>query len=59
MFRRRKWFQGQDIHGSGVSDIGWFNPDGEETADKQWSLGFAKAIALFLNHRVYPPTQTK
>ena len=54
VFRRRKWFQGQDIHGSGVSDIGWFNPDGKETTDKQWSLGFAKAIALFLNGKEIP-----
>ena len=54
VFRRRKWFQGQDIHGSGVSDIGWFNPDGMETTDKQWSLGFAKAIALFLNGKEIP-----
>ena len=54
VFRRRKWFQGQDIHGSGVNDIGWFNPDGRETTDKQWSLGFAKAIALFLNGKEIP-----
>ena len=54
VFRRRKWFQGQDIHGSGVSDIGWFNPDGFETAETQWSLGFAKAITLFLNGQEIP-----
>jgi isoamylase len=54
VFRRRKWFQGQDIHGSGVSDIGWFNPDGFETAESQWSFGFAKAIALFLNGQEIP-----
>ena len=49
VFLRRKWFQGRDIHGSGVSDIGWFNPDGYQTAEEQWSLVFAKAITLFLN----------
>lgn len=54
VFRRRKWFQGQDIHGSGVSDIGWFNPDGFETEESQWSFGFAKAIALFLNGQEIP-----
>nr|AGI19289.1 GlgX2 [Cyanobacterium sp. CLg1] len=54
VFRRRKWFQGQDIHGSGVSDIGWFNPDGFVTAETQWNLGFAKAIALFLNGQEIP-----
>ena len=28
VFRRRKFFQGQAIHGSGVKDIGWFTPTG-------------------------------
>src|SRR5207253_7418758 len=28
VFRRRKWFQGRQLYGSGVVDIGWFNPDG-------------------------------
>ena len=51
IFRRRKWFEGLEINNSGVSDIGWFNPDGFMTGEKEWSLGFAKAIALFLNGR--------
>jgi isoamylase len=49
VFRRRKWFQGRAIHGSGVHDIAWFNPDGGEMADDQWNDGFAKAIAILLN----------
>lgn len=49
VFRRRQWFQGRDIYGSAVSDIGWFNPDGSEIQDEQWQAGFAKALALFLN----------
>ncbi len=48
-FRRRRWFQGREIHGSGVKDIGWFNPDGGEMTAAQWNDGFAKAIAIFLN----------
>ncbi|HBE17422.1 MAG TPA: glycogen debranching enzyme GlgX [Cyanobacteria bacterium UBA11159] len=48
-FRRRRWFQGREIHGSGVKDIGWFNPDGGEMTEAQWHDGFAKAIAIFLN----------
>ncbi len=28
VFQRRRWFQGHPLHGSGVSDIGWFRPDG-------------------------------
>ncbi|WP_218081321.1 glycogen debranching protein GlgX [Anthocerotibacter panamensis] len=49
VFRRRKFFQGREIHGSGVSDIAWFNPNGAEMTDQQWSTGFAKALGLFLN----------
>ena len=49
VFRRRKWFQGRAIHGSGVSDIGWFNPDGTAMTDQQWHDGEAKSISIFLN----------
>jgi len=48
-FRRRHWFQGRDIHGSGVTDIGWFNPNGDEMTEEQWKAGFARAIGVFLN----------
>ncbi|MBD2094030.1 glycogen debranching protein GlgX [Trichocoleus sp. FACHB-591] len=54
VFRRRKWFQGQAIHGTGVSDIVWFNPDGTETSDEQWEIGYAKAIGVFLDGRQIP-----
>ncbi|MFB2935350.1 glycogen debranching protein GlgX [Aerosakkonemataceae cyanobacterium BLCC-F154] len=49
VFRRRKWFQGRAIHGKGVSDIAWFNPDGTEMTEEQWNIGYAKAIAVFLD----------
>lgn len=49
VFRRRKWFQGRAIHGSGVSDIGWFNPDGTRMTEQQWHDGSAKSISIFLN----------
>ncbi|XQQ06265.1 MAG: glycogen debranching protein GlgX [Leptolyngbya sp. IPPAS B-1204] len=49
VFRRRKWFQGRAIHGSGVNDIVWFNPDGGEMTDRQWDIDFAKAVGIFLN----------
>lgn len=49
VFRRRKWFQGQAIHGTGVTDIGWYNPDGSEMTQEQWDVGYAKSIAVFLN----------
>ena len=49
VFRRRKWFQGRSIHGSGVNDIAWFRPDGEQMSDEDWGAGFAKSLGVFLN----------
>jgi isoamylase len=48
-FRRRNWFRGRALYGSGASDIGWFNPDGHEMTESQWRDGLAKAIGIFLN----------
>ena len=49
VLRRRRWFQGRALHGSGVSDIAWFNPNGTEMTDEQWGVGSAKSLAVFLN----------
>ena len=49
VFRRRGFFQGRPIHGSGVSDLAWFKPDGEEMSDEDWQTGFAKSLGVFLN----------
>ncbi|MCU0552270.1 MAG: glycogen debranching protein GlgX [Leptolyngbya sp. Prado105] len=54
VFRRQRWFQGQAIHGSSVSDIAWFNPDGQDMTSDQWCNGYAKAIAVFLNGNELP-----
>ena len=50
-FHRRQWFQGRQIHGSGVHDIHWLRPDGHEMTDADWDKGFAKSLAVFLNGR--------
>ena len=49
VFRRRHWFQGRPIHGTGVEDIAWFDPCGKEMSEEQWNLGFAKSLGVFLN----------
>jgi isoamylase len=54
VFRRRKWFQGQAIHGTGVTDISWHNPDGGEMTQEQWDIGYAKSVAVFLNGNRIP-----
>jgi glycogen operon protein len=54
VFCRRRWFQGRPIHGSGVSDIGWFTPAGLEMSDEDWRAGFAKSLGVFLNGDAIP-----
>ena len=54
VFRRRRWFQGEAIHGSDINDIGWFTPDGKEMAEEHWGEGFAKSITVFLNGEAIP-----
>ena len=49
VFRRRRWFQGRQIHGEQVTDIAWFVPDGSLMDDEQWNEADAKAIAVFLS----------
>jgi glycogen operon protein len=51
---RRRWFQGQPIHGTNVSDIGWFTPSGAEMSEEDWQAGFAKSLGVFLNGRALP-----
>ncbi|HEY8548432.1 MAG TPA: glycogen debranching protein GlgX [Vicinamibacterales bacterium] len=54
VFYRRRWFQGRPLHGTGVSDIGWFRPDGLEMSEEEWAAGFAKSVGVFLNGRAIP-----
>ena len=48
-FRRRRWFKGRPLRGSGVSDIAWFRPDGREMAEEDWQQPQMKSFAVFLN----------
>ncbi len=59
VFRRRHWFQGRPIHGTGVEDIAWFDPGGKEMSDEQWSVGFAKSLGIFLNGDAIPSRSAK
>jgi isoamylase len=54
VFCRRRWFQGRPIHGTEVSDIGWFTPAGQEMSEEDWRAGFAKSLGVFLNGRAIP-----
>lgn len=49
VFRRRKWFLGQPIKGSGLKDIVWFLPEGKEMQEEHWNQDYASSLAVFLN----------
>lgn len=54
VFRRRRWFYGQPIHGSEVKDIAWFTLEGEQMSEQDWGLGYAKSLGVFLNGATIP-----
>jgi glycogen operon protein len=54
VFCRRRWFQGRALHGTKVSDIGWFTPGGQEMSEEDWQAGFAKSLGVFLNGSAIP-----
>jgi isoamylase len=47
-FRRRRFFagRGQD---DALGDIAWFTPAATHMTDEDWTVGFAKSVAVFLN----------
>jgi isoamylase len=49
VFRRRRWFQGQPIHGEGVADIEWFTPDGVRMRGADWQTASLRSLGVFLN----------
>ena len=49
VFRRRRWFQGRPIHGTGIRDIAWFTLGGQQMAEEDWQVAQAKSLAVFLN----------
>jgi glycogen operon protein len=47
-FRRRDFFQGRPIHGTGVQDIVWLKPDGTEMTAQEWDHEFARSLGVYL-----------
>jgi isoamylase len=54
VFRRRRWFQGQPIHGGGQEDIAWFNHMGEQASEELWGDGGIQSLGIFLNGDTFP-----
>ena len=55
-FKRRRFFQGRPIHGTegDMGDIGWFTPKGAQMSEKDWNVGYAKSIGVYLNGESIP-----
>jgi len=49
VFRRRRWFEGRNVHGTDRRDIAWYNTDGELMSSDAWSRAYAKSLAVYLN----------
>ena len=48
VLRRRKFFQGRQIHGSDVKDLTWYGPDGTEMTDSEWEDARLQVLGLRL-----------
>jgi len=59
VFRRRRFFQGRQIKGSGIKDVMWLKPDGTEMGDEEWQHGFARCLGMFLAGEVLPDVDAR
>jgi glycogen operon protein len=48
VFHRRRFFHGRAIRGSGIADISWFEPSGQEMDDEAWNAGFIQCLGVRL-----------
>jgi glycogen operon protein len=48
VFRRRRFFEGRPLRGSGIKDIMWLKPDGTEMNDEEWQHDFARSLGVLL-----------
>jgi isoamylase len=47
-FRRKTFFLGHRVQGTAVKDIAWFNPDGREMNEHEWTHSFARCLGIYL-----------
>jgi glycogen operon protein len=48
VFRRRNFFQGRAIRGTGVKDLLWIHPQGTEMSDREWNAAHARCLGVYL-----------
>ena len=49
VLRRRTFFRGQVIDHTGVKDLAWIRPDGQEMTAEDWKNGAARAIGMLIH----------
>ena len=49
VFRRRRFFRGPPDSGTGLADIAWLTPSGQEMTGLDWNTTYARAMMVFLN----------
>ena len=54
VLRRRHFFSGQTIYGSGRKDIAWFLPGGDEMTDREWFDPAQRSLGMILNGEEIP-----
>jgi glycogen operon protein len=48
VFRRRRFFQGQPIHGAEVKDLHWLKPDGTDMSETDWTTNHVLCLGMGL-----------
>ncbi|NDZ15010.1 glycogen debranching enzyme GlgX [Variovorax sp. WS11] len=48
-FRRRNFFHGKPMEGSGVNDVCWLRPDGHEMTPEDWNDSNARSLAMVIS----------
>ncbi len=48
-FRRRKFFQGAQIHNSAARDIAWYDASGAELDEGAWNAPWGRSVGFMLN----------
>jgi isoamylase len=54
VFRRRDFLIGDQETGSGLPDVLWLRPDGQQMTNEEWGRQNAHALAVFLNGQEIP-----
>jgi glycogen operon protein len=58
VFRRRTWLDGRSADGIEHGDAAWFNTDGTPMKGEDWDREYAKSVAVYLNGRSIPSSNS-